>query len=176
MKGESYFVVKLSDQRYAGLWLRVLAAIVDLMILGVPLAVFVSFLTVVKGRPNPFLNLHPGEPPSEVISAYGMPSIIVILCFFILGSWFYFAILESSSWQATVGKKLFGLYVTNMIGSRLSFGRTSARFFTGRCLVHIPYCGIVYFVVDCVCAGVTSKKQALHDSIAGCLVLKKSKE
>lgn len=38
----------LGHARYAGFWLRAVAALVDLMVLGVVLAVFVSFLAVAK--------------------------------------------------------------------------------------------------------------------------------
>jgi uncharacterized RDD family membrane protein YckC len=166
-------VTSPADLRYAGFWLRALAAIVDLMVLAIPLSVFVSFSAVAQGIPLAFLELHPGEPPSAIISAFGKPSIFLILCFFILSGWLYFALLESSHWQGTIGKKLLGLYVADTQGNRATFTRASGRFFGGRFLVHVPYCGVLYFSVDCICAGLRSNKQALHDLIAGCLVLRK---
>jgi len=47
----------------------------------------------------------------------------------IVGSWLYYAGFESSSWQATPGKKVLNLAVTDMYGARISFGRASGRFF-----------------------------------------------
>ena len=44
--------------------------------------------------------------------------------------WLYFALLESSPWQATVGKKILGLKVVHLDGSRISFGRATARYFS----------------------------------------------
>jgi len=52
----------------------------------------------------------------------------------------------------------------------LSFGKASGRFFAGRGLGMVPYLGGLYYLVDCIMAGFTEKKQALHDMIAGCLV------
>jgi hypothetical protein len=70
--------------RYAGFWLRAIAAFLDLMILAVALAVFVSFLAVAKGVPPVFLALHPGEQASDVVSAFGSGSIVLMLGFFCL--------------------------------------------------------------------------------------------
>jgi len=167
-------VLGVANPRYAGFWLRALAAIVDLIVLAIGLAVFVSFLAVAEGRPLAFLDLRPGESPSAVLSAFGRPSLFIILCFFVLSGWLYFSLLESSSWQGTVGKKLLGLYVADAQGDRVTFARATGRFFGGRFLVHIPYCGILYFSVDCICAGLTKRKQAIHDLVAGCLVLRKT--
>jgi len=99
---------------------------------------------------------------------------ILILLFFVLSGWLYFALLESSPWQGTIGKKLFGLYVADTQGDPPTFMRTSRRFLAGRFLVHVPYCGVLYFSLDCICAGLTPSKQSLHDLIAGCLVLRKN--
>jgi uncharacterized RDD family membrane protein YckC len=81
--------------------------------------------------------------------------------------WIYFTLLESSAWQATLGKRTLGLYVTDAEGHRLTFGRAAgrnlAKYLSGLIL------GIGYLM-----AGFTRRKQALHDLIAGCLVLKKA--
>jgi uncharacterized RDD family membrane protein YckC len=158
---------------YAGFWLRFVAAIIDLIILGIALSVFVSFLAVARKIPLAFTDLHIDEPPSQVVAAFGVSLLFAILCFFVISSWLYFALLESSSWQGTVGKNILGLYVAGTQGNRVTFGRASLRFAGGRLLAHLPYVGLIYFAVDCIFAGLTSRKQALHDSMAGCLVLRK---
>ena len=86
----------------------------------------------------------------------------------LLGSWLYYAWCESSEWQATLGKKALGLYVTDMEGRRITFGRASGRFFAKMITGLIPF-GIGYML-----AGFTAKKQALHDMIASCLVMRKN--
>jgi uncharacterized RDD family membrane protein YckC len=80
-------------------------------------------------------------------------------------SWIYYASLESSAWQATLGKKILGLKVTDLAGNRISFARASGRFF-GK-IVSGMILGIGFLM-----AGFTERKQALHDILAGCLVLR----
>jgi uncharacterized RDD family membrane protein YckC len=73
--------------------------------------------------------------------------------------------MESSTWQATLGKKILGLKVTDLAGNRISFARASGRFF-GKILSGMIL-GIGFLM-----AGFTARKQALHDILAGCLVLR----
>ena len=96
-------------QPYGGFALRIFAAVIDLLILAVPLAVFIAFLSVAMGISTAFLNLRPGEPPNEILKAFGDTFIYISLGFFLLMSWLYFAILESSGWRATLGKRALGL-------------------------------------------------------------------
>ncbi len=158
---------------YAGFWLRFVAAIIDLIVLGIALSVFVSFLAVARRIPLAFTDLRIDEPPSQVVAAFGVPALFAVLCFFVISSWLYFALLESSSWRGTLGKYVLGLYVADTQGNRVTFGRASLRFCGGRLLAHVPYVGLIYFAVDCICAGLTSRKHALHDSMARCLILRK---
>lgn len=167
-------MASLSDMRYAGFWLRFVAAILDLVALAIPLSVFVSFLALACGTPLAFLALRPREPPGAVIAAFGKPALIAMLCFFVLSGWLYFSLMESSRWQATIGKRVFGLYVSDLRGTPVNFGRASVRLCGGRLLFHVPAVGGAYFAIDCICAGLTSRKQAVHDLMAGCLVLRKN--
>jgi uncharacterized RDD family membrane protein YckC len=80
-------------------------------------------------------------------------------------SWVYYASLESSAWQATLGKKILGLKVTDLAGNRITFGRASGRFFAK--ILSGMILGIGFLM-----AGFTERKQALHDILAGCLVLR----
>jgi uncharacterized RDD family membrane protein YckC len=85
----------------------------------------------------------------------------------LLGTWLYFALLESSEWQGTAGKKVLGLIVTDMNGQRVTFMRATGRHFSKIVTSFIPL-GIGYAM-----AGFTQKRQALHDMIASCLVLRR---
>ncbi len=76
--------------------------------------------------------------------------------------------MESSSQQATLGKIALGIMVTDLSGNRISFARASGRHFTKILSGIILYIGFIM-------AGFTEKKQALHDIIADCLVVKKQK-
>ena len=158
----------------AGFWLRVAAAIIDLIILAIPLAIAVSYLSVAMGSWRAFLKLHPGQSSEEIVAAFGRTYLLAILCFFLVTGWLHFALFESSPWQGTVGKKFIGLSVADVRGNPVTFGRASGRFFAGRLLAHVPFIGSLYIAVDCICAGRTSRKQALHDMLSGCLVLRKN--
>jgi hypothetical protein len=61
----------MQERRSAGFWVRCAAGLVDLLILAVPLAVFVSFTSVALGISNQFLDLNPGMPPHEVLRRLG---------------------------------------------------------------------------------------------------------
>lgn len=159
--------------KFAGFWLRFLAALVDAIILALALGVVASFLALLRLHPIEFLKLGPSSDPGDVAKLYGHDGLVLMLVFFIVASWLYFAFLESSSAQATLGKKLVGLYVTDAKASRLNFLRASGRFSTGRLIAHVPAIGLLYFLVDCICAGFTPRKQAVHDMISGCLVLRR---
>jgi uncharacterized RDD family membrane protein YckC len=81
-------------------------------------------------------------------------------------NWLYFSLLESSGWQATLGKKALGLEVTDLAGRRISFGRATGRFFA-------KYISAIILMIGFLMAGFTEKKQALHDILAGTLVIRK---
>jgi uncharacterized RDD family membrane protein YckC len=53
-----------------------------------------------------------------------------------------------------------------MNGNRISFGRATGRYF-GKILSGLT------FTIGYIMAGFTQQKQALHDMIAGCLVINK---
>jgi uncharacterized RDD family membrane protein YckC len=149
---------------------RLFAGIIDLMILGVPLSVFISFLSVAMGISTAFLELEPGKTPHQLLRSFGEPFIYATLVFFVVMSWFYFAGCECSKWQATPGKRLFGLRVTDEHGSRATFWKTSLRFWFGRALLHFPYLGIYYFLVDCGRVAFSRDGRAVHDLMARCWV------
>jgi uncharacterized RDD family membrane protein YckC len=96
----------------------------------------------------------------------GIGFVLGFIGIIIVVSWLYYALSESSSWQATLGKKMLHLKVTDMTGQPISFGRASGRFFARIVTKLIPL-GIGYML-----AGFTEKKQAIHDMIASCLVLR----
>jgi len=84
----------------------------------------------------------------------------------IISNWLYFTLFESSSLQATPGKMALGIIVTDLSGNRISFARANGRYW-GKTLTGLTL-GIGWIM-----AGFTRKKQALHDILAGTLVVKK---
>jgi len=98
---------------------------------------------------------------TALIGAYAMFFVAAIVI-----SWLYFAMMESSERQGTFGKAMVNLRVMDANGNRLSFAHASGRFFSKIITGMVPF-GIGYIM-----AGFTQKKQALHDFIAGTVVVR----
>jgi uncharacterized RDD family membrane protein YckC len=152
---------------YGGFWLRFVAHLIDGLLLGavflalcIPVAMLSGLGAAIQGMAR-----HNSEPDPAAIAALAS-SIALLVGVTTLGSWLYYAYFESSDWQGTIGKKVISLVVTDLNGNRISFARASGRFFAKILSGLIPL-GIGYIL-----AGVTEKKQALHDMIASCLVLR----
>jgi uncharacterized RDD family membrane protein YckC len=154
---------------YAGFWLRFVAYVLDAVILGAfALPIFFG-LAMMMGVGAAMSNLPRGRDPFES----GLPPVFALfLGAFVLvvfvGGWMYHALLESSEWQGTAGKRIVGIVVTDMDGARVSFWRATGRYFAKFITGMIPL-GIGYII-----AGFTEKRQAIHDMIVGSLVLRKS--
>jgi len=157
---------------HAGFWIRFIAAIIDLLLLVVPFAVFVSFFAAGMGISNPFFNHRAGTPLNETLTRSGPTFLFICLCFFAAESWLYFALSESSALHATLGKRLLGLYVADAAGEPVDFWRASLRFCGGRLLAHVPVLGGYYVVIDCLCVGLTPGKRAIHDMLSSSQVLR----
>jgi uncharacterized RDD family membrane protein YckC len=151
---------------YAGFWLRLLAHLIDGAITGIVLCALLIPLALATGLGGALKGIHPGAEPDPAIIFAFVSSLWILILAGILGSWLYYAYCESSEWQATPGKKVLNVIVTDLNGNRVSFGRASGRFFAKMISGLIPL-GIGYIM-----AGFTEKKQALHDMIASCLVLR----
>ena len=97
-------------------------------------------------------------------------ALLVLVYPVVLGAgWLYWAGLESSGWQGTLGKRAFGLTVTDLSGARISFGRATGRYF-GKLVSGMT------FYLGFLMAAFTMRKQALHDLLAGTLVLQRPPE
>ncbi len=150
---------------YAGFWLRFIALIIDTMVLWVVRAI----ITVPFGLGFGFSNRgmlmgRPPQNPEDLIPIFGLMMKLTVITMVL--NWLYYAIFESSSWQGTLGKKALGLEVTDLTGNRISFGRATGRFFAKIISTLILFIGYIM-------AGFTEKKQALHDILAGTLVIRK---
>jgi uncharacterized RDD family membrane protein YckC len=153
---------------YAGFWLRVVAHLIDGLVIGVVFGILcligIAFVgmgalrAAIEGLDNPDAGL-----PVAIIGMFIFVGIAAVFA-----SWIYFAYMESSPNQGTLGKMALGLIVTDLEGRRISFGRATGRYFAKVITGMIPF-GIGYMM-----AGFTEKKQALHDMIVGTLVLRKT--
>ncbi len=141
--------------KYAGFWIRFLAAIIDGIILDLIFIVIFGITGLFTGSTTSTANIEAHMATMEI--SYTFASII---------SWLYYALLQSSSWQATVGKRVLGLKVTDLQGNRISFGRATIRYFS-------KILSALILMIGFIMAGFTEKKQALHDKIAGTVVVKR---
>jgi len=143
---------------FAGFWLRAVAYAIDLLLLGIFLGFAVLGPLMARGA-------IPADNP-WFLTAIPFRQALAIQLLFWMALWAYFALFESSSWQATPGKKALGLVVTDLAGNRVSFARASGR----NLAKHISE---FVFMLGFAMAGITPRKQALHDILAKCLVLRK---
>jgi len=128
---------------YAGFWLRFIASFIDGLILA-SVGFVIGILLSLAGAGS--------ENTGQLVG--------------IAIGWLYNALLESSSAQGSLGKMALGLKVTDMDGYPISFGRATGRHFA-------KIISAIILLIGFIIAGFTAKKQALHDLIAGCLVVKK---
>jgi uncharacterized RDD family membrane protein YckC len=156
---------------YGGFWLRVVATIIDAIILWVPntviqllgqaitpqLAGGPAFTPPVPGgRP-----MFPGLPPPAFWAAMG-----VVWFGQVAVAWLFEALFVASKFQATPGKLAVGLRVVNANGGRLSFGHATGRHFAK--ILSSMICGIGYLMV-----AFDERKRGLHDMICTTFVVKK---
>ena len=168
-----YSIARRSEPlRYAGFLPRVAAAIIDFVLM-TPLIVVLLFFTmprvttqdlakdrqVQKGADRSDAAWHRFlQQEMQILGALALSTFIA--------SWPYYTFLEASPTQGTIGKMILRLKVTDLDGRRIRWGRANARYF-GRWLSGLPYCAGYLFPLF------TARKQALHDLMARCLVLKK---
>lgn len=149
---------------YAGFWKRFASYLIDsivvtmvVLIIMLPFFMMMGFGIVMSAF---------SEDAEQVIPAV-IGAIVAYLFLGLLmaaGQWLYFALMESSRHQGTLGKMAVGIKVTDMAGNRLTFGRATGRYFAK--IISGMTLGVGYIL-----AAFTEKKQALHDLIAGCLVV-----
>lgn len=150
----NYFKFKGSEQfgentKFSLFLKRIAAFIVDNVIV---LFIISLILTIIEFNVN-----HPKD-DSMVLFSYFISFVIM---------WLYYSLLESSSKQATFGKLMFGLIVTDINKNRVNFVKSSIRFLAK--IISNIFLGIGYLMPL-----FTERNQALHDIIAKCLVLNKN--
>jgi uncharacterized RDD family membrane protein YckC len=150
---------------YSGFWRRLAALLVDAPLrfaIGLGL-VFLPMRFLVLSTASRYGSTEPNYLWSVMSSRERGVVIALWLFAAVIVPWLYTAMQEASTAKATLGKRLMRIQVTDLKGERISFGRASGRFF-GRLL---PTFGIGYLM-----AAFTRRKQALHDLVAGCVLVK----
>ncbi len=132
----------VKKHKYAGFWFRFIAYIIDAAVLAV-IGSGISVLLFLMNTSDSFTSL-----------------------FVLAITWLYFAFMESSQYQGTLGKLAVGLAVTDMKGKRITFANATGRHFG-------KYISIFILGIGLLMIAFTKQKQGLHDIFAGCLVLRK---
>jgi uncharacterized RDD family membrane protein YckC len=78
--------------------------------------------------------------------------------------WIYYAVLESSDKQATLGKQALNIRVGDADGNRISFMNATGRYFAKILSAVILFIGFIMIIFD-------DKKQGLHDKLANTYVV-----
>lgn len=143
---------------YGGFWKRLAAYILDWIILTI---ISIIVLVVFSAGFGSWFGAELFEETNEA-ALLGLTLGVDLLTFTI--AWLYYAVMESSSKQATLGKLALGMKVTRLNGERISFLRASVRFFS-------KILSLLLFFIGFIMIAFTEKKQGLHDMIAGVVVV-----
>jgi uncharacterized RDD family membrane protein YckC len=146
--------------RYAGFWRRFVAMIVDSLVFS-PLVVIFVVSSGLLG-----IILHPGGDLEGLAGALFGVGIFALIIALLVGNWLYHTWMESSRYEATLGKMALGIVVTDLNGRRISFARANGRFFG-------KWISSMIMNIGFLMAAFTEKKQALHDMLASTLVVLK---
>lgn len=160
---------------YAGFWIRVVAAIVDSIALWIVWSIILLVLPADAAAPLP------EDPDLEALIEYAnsliSPRQVIVYAAIV---WAYFAFQESSSTQATLGKRMMGIRVSTESGARLSLLTASLRAWP----IYLPsvaalagstfstLVGLIAFI-SCIAVAFSARKQGLHDKMAGAVLTRR---
>lgn len=155
------------DRQLAGFWRRFIAALIDLLIIITITATAAAYLGLGEGWRMLQMIIHREQVVADdgtvVSSLIPMPVATFILVVGIIIPWLYYALLESSGNQATLGKMAFRIHVSDLHGNRITFARATLRHFS-------KFLSFFLMLTGFVCIHYTAYKQGLHDVIAACLI------
>jgi uncharacterized RDD family membrane protein YckC len=143
--------VDIGEMNYAGFWIRVLARIVDGLILGIPFGVLffaVAFSSIDARDPSGF----------NAVVSLGQLGFIAIQMFY--------DIFFIGKFGATPGKMVCKIKVVTSEGARVSYARATGRFFAEKLSAIACYIGYIMVAFD-------AQKRGLHDHICNTRVVYK---
>ncbi|MBN1167874.1 MAG: RDD family protein [Methanospirillaceae archaeon] len=153
---------------YSSFWRRTGAFLIDIIILiliALIVGAYLGFSLAIR-MINQMIHHQPVTDTSGtiIISIVPMPVVTAFLVTIVLIPWLYFAALESSQNQATLGKMTLRIIVTDLKGERITFTRATLRHFS-------KWISFLLVLSGFFCILYTKKHQGLHDLVAACLVL-----
>lgn len=146
---------------YAGLWKRFAASIIDSFVMWIatyPVQLMLQKLYMPEVVANPF--------GTSYWTFVGVSMLVSLAA-----GTAYFGFMQASGTQASLGKMAVGIKVTDIDGRRMAHGRSMLRYLCFSLLGMVTF-GIA-ILVSGIMAGVTERKQGLHDMICGTLVVDK---
>jgi len=152
-----------SGARYKGFWIRLVAKLIDGFAL---FAVMMPLYTLFLWPAFRSAIAHPGQPPDPVMAASLMRSTLLV-------GWVgMLIVLGYNTWMlgrfgATLGKMAISAKVTTTAGEPISYGRA-----LGRSLMEVVSGGFTLYI-GYIIAAFDDRKRALHDRVAGTLVVAK---
>jgi uncharacterized RDD family membrane protein YckC len=150
-------IAAYADATYGGFWIRVVAAIIDTIVVEIVVLPISFAMGLGLGVAGSAVRM-----PGQGVQFVG---VVTGMALGVLAVWLYEALMTSSGKQATVGKMALGLRVTDLEGNRIGFGRATARVFA-------KYLSAMILGIGFLMVAFTGKKQGLHDILAGTLVQK----
>lgn len=155
---EDHIEEETDRTEYATFWRRVIAVLIDTIIMYVAGAILGMTLGLIIAFALIYINIIKGYTGVKVV---GFLTAVIL-------NWLYFTISESSKKQSTLGKRAVGIVVTDIKESRISFGKANARYWAKGLSAASLFMGFVM-------AAFTQRKQALHDIVASTLVVHKKR-
>lgn len=139
----------------AGFVRRWVALFIDGLLLIIPLVVVVLIVAIPMGM-TATQHTRPAEPQVGLV-------LLFYLLYFVTTA-LYYTLQESSSYQATLGKRAMGIKVVDNEGNRLTFAHALGRWFS----VSLSY---LTFYVGFLMAAFTERKRTLHDMVSSTQVV-----
>jgi uncharacterized RDD family membrane protein YckC len=147
-----------SSESYGGFWIRFVAFFADWVVLAIAGWAIRPIFYAIWHVPRYGIGHYYDWNPRYFLGLLPLWGLSVV------GRWLYEALMTSSTWQATLGKRLLNLRVTDEAGNRISFARATGRVFAK----YLSW----FFCIGFIMAAFTDRKRALHDMLAGTLVRK----
>ena len=152
--------------KIAPVWKRAIAFVIDMFIVVTLFSLLIVFLNGILQIPVEY-SIFEGRGLSVKMTEYVNDNFIKIVVIYSLAKLSliipYFVFLESSRWQATIGKKVLKIKVGDHDGKRISAGKAFLRLFgkwiSGQILA-----------IGYLMAFLTERNRALHDFLAKTLV------
>jgi len=157
------FISRTQEVHYASFLIRCGAGVVDLFFIVcicLALGAYLRFGEAVRLLMQ-MIHHEPVITDAGVVIVSGIPTQVVtaFLVTFVLVPWLYYAVLESSRNQATLGKMAVGIFVMDRSMQRITFSRATIRHFAK--IISLLLCGAGFF-----CILYTKKSQGFHDYVA----------